>query len=119
MDDTYIKTEHDESSPNYHDSQPVISTGDQKFPKIHRDEDVVSEKAPGGVVDADLEALSAVASEGPPHTIFTTGQKRFITFMVSWGGLFSSISANSMILFTLRTSMDQFLTLYDQSTYPP
>ena len=29
---------------------------------------------------------------GPPHSIFTTNQKRFIVFMASWAGFFSPVS---------------------------
>lgn len=42
----------------------------------------------------DLEALATVPSNRPLYSIFTLNQKRFIVFMVAWGGFFSPLSAN-------------------------
>ncbi|KAF2805692.1 MFS general substrate transporter [Mytilinidion resinicola] len=42
----------------------------------------------------DLEALSTIQSSGPPYSVFSKSQKRFIVFLVAWGGFFSPLSAN-------------------------
>ncbi|KAI9889865.1 MAG: hypothetical protein M1814_004700 [Vezdaea aestivalis] len=94
MEDTNTESHHDERSLNDHESKSIDTTSGPGIPEVHNDQNVGIVTSLGGILDADLEGLATVASEGLPHTIFTRGQKRYITFMVSWGGLFSSISAN-------------------------
>lgn len=40
------------------------------------------------------EAVAAVSTVGPMHSVFTKNQKRFIVVMASWAGFFSPVSAN-------------------------
>lgn len=51
-----------------------------------------------GVADdeatSDLEAMRTVTTNGPPFSVFTPKQKRFIVFMTAFGGFFSAVSAN-------------------------
>ncbi|KAK4996880.1 hypothetical protein LTR66_003608 [Elasticomyces elasticus] len=42
----------------------------------------------------DLEAISTVATNTPPWSVFTPRQKKFIVFMVACAGFFSPLSAN-------------------------
>ncbi|KAF2489379.1 MFS general substrate transporter [Lophium mytilinum] len=56
----------------------------------------------------DLEALSTIQSLGPPYSVFSKRKKRFIVFLVAWGGFFSPLSANIYFpaLNTLAREMD-------------
>jgi len=43
---------------------------------------------------AAVQRTNTAASNAPPHSVFTPGQKKFIVFMASWAGFFSPVSAN-------------------------
>ena len=63
---------------------------DADTPLSNRTEDEHSSGEP----PQDLEALTNTASIGPPHSVFSKSQKRFIVFMVACAGFFSPLSAN-------------------------
>lgn len=43
---------------------------------------------------AQLQRTDTSASAGPPFSVFTKSQKRFIVFMASWAGFFSPVSSS-------------------------
>lgn len=45
-------------------------------------------------VQLSIRPTTTQSSLGPPFSIFTPGQKKFIVFMASWAGFFSPVSAN-------------------------
>jgi len=55
----------------------------------------------------DLEALSAVSTRRPAHSVFSIRKKRYIVFMTAWAGLFSPLSAN--IYFPALNTLSQEL----------
>lgn len=44
--------------------------------------------------DQDVEALSIIASNLPPYSVFSKRKKHFIVLLAAWGGFFSPLSAN-------------------------
>lgn len=48
----------------------------------------------GQTEPAPLQRTTTSASTGPPFSIFSKNQKRFIVIMASWAGFFSTVTAN-------------------------
>lgn len=48
----------------------------------------------GGARELEATTITTTQTNSPPFTTFSIRQRRFIVFMVAWGGFFSPLSAN-------------------------
>lgn len=79
---------HDEKTEREDQSQHSTS-------RANYDRQLGGDNADSSNVDLpELESLHTAATNSPPWSIFTKGQKRFIVFMVALAGFFSPLSAN-------------------------
>jgi len=66
----------------------AISQGHSDLEKVPTARDEQSQPA------TNAQRTVTTSSNAPPHSVFTSGQKKFIVFMASWAGFFSPVSAN-------------------------
>ncbi|KAJ9656137.1 hypothetical protein H2198_005193 [Neophaeococcomyces mojaviensis] len=93
-------------------SQQLDSTsGSSTRTSVDYDDEGRPTPSSGEVAPAPLQRIATSASVGPPFSVFSKNQKRFIVFMASWAGFFSPVSSN--IYFPALNALAEDLNVSD------